>query len=224
MTAYDVDRIGTIPNKVQKCINQRLMACCGFQPFSDLHSAARVTMKRHAVFLVAALASAVVVSSAARADSDPDMIKSAESAAPSPVSTGATIYAMNDKGEMRTLREGNNGWWCMPDTPSSPGPDPMCGDANSMEWAMAWISQKEPPKGKVGFIYMMAGGSDASNTDPYALGPADGNNWVSTPPHVMIVNATDMMAGYPSDANPDTSRPYIMWPNTPYAHLMIPVN
>jgi hypothetical protein len=39
----------------------------------------------------------------------------------------------------------------------------------------------------------------------------------------MIVNANDLLAGYPSEAVPDTKVPYIMWPGTPYAHLMIPI-
>ena len=72
-------------------------------------------------------------------------------------------------------------------------------------------------------MYMLAGGSDGSNTDPYATKPEEGNNWVETGPHVMIVNAMDMMHGYPADPKPDTSRPYVMWAGTPYAHLMIPV-
>ncbi|KAB2884156.1 MAG: hypothetical protein F9K34_09525 [Albidovulum sp.] len=164
----------------------------------------------------------LVAASAVFAD-DADLIKSAESAAPAAVSAGATIYAMDDSGAMKTLREGTNGFWCMPDNPASPGPDPMCGDANSMEWAMAWIGKTEPPKGKVGFMYMLAGGTDASNTDPYATAPSEGNNWVQTGPHVMVVNAMDVMAGYPEDAQPDTARPYVMWAGTPYAHLMIPV-
>jgi len=157
------------------------------------------------------------------AASDEEIIKSAMSAAPEAVSKDAAIYDVGADGKMRTVREGTNGWWCMADTPSSPGPDPMCGDANSMEWAMAWIEKREPPKGKVGFMYMLAGGSDASNTDPYAMAPTETNNWISTGPHVMIVNASDMMSGYPSDPKPDTSKPYVMWPGTPYAHLMIPV-
>ena len=37
----------------------------------------------------------------------------------------------------------------------------------------------------------------------------------------MIVNAPDMMQGYPMDAKPDTTKPYVMYANTPYAHLMI---
>jgi hypothetical protein len=180
-------------------------------------------MKTLAYFSVVSVVATFALSPAL-ADGDADLIKSAESAGPAAVSSGATIYAADESGKMKTLREGNNGWWCMPDTPSSPGPDPMCGDANAMEWAMAWIGKTEPPKGKVGFIYMLSGGTDASNTDPYATGPAEGNNWITTGPHVMIMNATGMMAGYPTDANPDTSKPYVMWPGTPYAHLMVPVN
>ena len=49
------------------------------------------------------------------------------------------------------------------------------------------------------------------------------NNWITTGRHVMIMNATDLMAGYPTDAKPDTSKPYVMWHGTPYAHLMVPV-
>ena len=87
---------------------------------------------------------------------------------------------------------------------------------------MAWIGKKDPPKDKVGFMYMLEGGTDASNTDPYAAAPAEGNNWVKTGPHVMVVNAMDKMAGYPESPTPDTSQPYVMWAGTPYAHLMLP--
>ena len=154
---------------------------------------------------------------------DADVIKSAESAAPAAIASGATIYGFDGSGMMMTVREGTNGWWCMGDNPTSPGPDPMCGDANAMEWAQAWMGKTDPPKGKVGFMYMLSGGSDSSNTDPFAAGPEEGNHWVTTGPHVMVLNATGMMAGYPDTADPDTSMPYVMWPGTPYAHLMIPV-
>ena len=173
--------------------------------------------------LLGALALLAAGTGPARAEDDATLIKSAESAAPAAISSKATIYAVNDKGEMRTVRKGTNGWWCMPDTPATPGPDPMCGDANSMEWAMAWIGKKDPPKDKVGFMYMLAGGTDASNTDPYATAPTDTNNWIKTGPHVMVLNAMDKMQGYPTSPTPDTSQPYVMWAGTPYAHLMLPV-
>jgi hypothetical protein len=157
------------------------------------------------------------------ADETADAIASAESAGPPAVAAGATIYGFGADGQMVVLREGTNPYWCMPDDPSTPTADPMCGDANSMDWAMAWMGKTEPTPGKVGFIYMLAGGSDASNTDPYATAETNDNNWVTTGPHVMIMNATELMAGYPTGENPDTSLPYVMWAGTPYAHLMIPV-
>ncbi len=180
-------------------------------------------MKKLVTFTLGMLAVALPAAQLARAEGDADLIKSAESAAPAAIGSGAAIYAMGADGKMKTLREGTNGFWCMPDSPATPGPDPMCGDANAMEWAMAWIGKTEPPKGKVGFMYMLAGGTDASNTDPYATAPSADNAWVKTGPHVMVMNAMDMMAGYPTAAQPDTSKPYVMWAGTPYAHLMIPV-
>ncbi len=179
-------------------------------------------MKKFMILTAAVLAVTLPAAKLARAD-DAALIKSAESAAPAGVGAGATVHAIGEDGKIRTLREGSNGFWCMPDSPATPGPDPMCGDANAMEWAMAWIGKTEPPKGKVGFMYMLEGGTDASNTDPYAAAPTAGNNWVKTGPHVMIMNAVDMMAGYPKEAKPDTSRPYVMWAGTPYQHLMVPV-
>ena len=180
-------------------------------------------MKNLATMTTSVLAIGLAFTAPARAEDDATLIKSAETAAPAAVSSTAAVYAMGDDGKMRTLREGKTGWWCMPDTPSTPGPDPMCGDANAMEWATAWIGHKDPPAGKVGFIYMMAGGTDASNTDPYAAGPTADNNWITTGPHVMVLNAVDMMAGYPTDAKPDTAKPYVMWAGTPYQHLMVPI-
>lgn len=177
-------------------------------------------MKTLVLMGASALVAALAIPAAA---DDAALIKSAKSAAPAAISAKAAIYAVDDKGQMSTLREGSNGWWCMPDSPATPGPDPMCGDANAMDWAMAWLGKKDPPKDKVGFMYMLAGGTDASNTDPYATAPTASNNWIKTGPHVMVLNAMDKMAGYPTSPNPDTSQPYVMWPETPYAHLMLPV-
>jgi hypothetical protein len=158
------------------------------------------------------------------ATGDAGLIASAEKAAPPAVAKDAGVVTVDAKGAMRELRKGTNGFTCMPDNPETPGPDPMCGDANAMEWGMAWIGHKTPAADKVGFMYMLAGGTDASNTDPYAKAPSDQNHWVKTGPHVMVVGAMPMMKGYPTAADPDTSKPYVMWAGTPYAHLMIPVS
>jgi hypothetical protein len=153
---------------------------------------------------------------------DEGMIASALAAGPAAVTAGATIAAMNDKMEMRTLREGTNGWTCLPDMPHTPGADPMCLDKNGLAWAGAWMSRKDPPKDQMGFGYMLMGGSDASNTDPFATAPRSGEAWVETGPHVMVLNIGDRFAGYPTAAE-NTKVPYVMFAGTPYAHLMIPV-
>jgi len=161
------------------------------------------------------------VNTASADHSDP--IKSAMSAAPEAISGDATIVQAAADGSMKTLREGTNGWTCMPDSPATPGPDPMCMDANAGEWAMAWIGKKTPPADTVGVMYMLEGGTDASNTDPYAQKPSEENAWIETGPHLMVVGSQEVLKGHPSGAKPDTKSPYVMWAGTPYAHLMVPV-
>ena len=155
---------------------------------------------------------------------DEQIIASAMSAAPAKVAKGVTVVAMGADGKMRTVRKGTNGFTCMADNPATPGPDPMCMDANAMEWVHAYLSHAAPPVGKVGLMYMLAGGTDASNTDPYATAPTASNHWIKTGPHMMIVGAdASFYDNYPKGADPDTATPYVMWAGTPYQHLMAPV-
>lgn len=161
---------------------------------------------------------------AANAAAPGDPIASAESAAPASIARDAAIMTIDANGAMKTIREGTNGWTCMPDAPATPGSDPMCMDANAAKWAAAWIGHKPPPEGTVGVMYMLEGGTDASNTDPYAAKPTADNDWVKTGPHLMIVGSKEVLVGHPSGAKPDTSVPYVMWAGTPYAHLMVPVS
>jgi hypothetical protein len=85
------------------------------------------------------------------------------------------------------------------------------------------MGHKTPPEGTTGVMYMLEGGTDASNTDPYAKQPTAENNWIKTGPHIMIVGSKEILAGHPSGAKPDTAAPYVMWAGTPYAHLMVPI-
>jgi len=155
---------------------------------------------------------------------DKKAMMSAMSAAPMNVSAKATIIEMDANGKMRVLHKGHNNFTCMPDNPATPGPDPMCMDPAALAWAEAWIGHKKPVEGKIGFMYMLMGGTDASNVDPYATKPTANNHWLQTGPHVMIVGASQSFYDmYPKSAQPDTTVPYIMWSGTPYQHLMIPV-
>ena len=88
----------------------------------------------------------------AAASNDP--ISSAESAAPAAIAHDASVVSVDAKGAMTTLRKGGNGWTCMADAPDTPGPDPMCFDANAAKWVQAWVEHKPPPTGTVGLMYM----------------------------------------------------------------------
>ena len=59
------------------------------------------------------------------------------SAAPSNVSSKATIMDSNGK----ILREGSNGWTCMPGTPPNENVNPMCVDPAWQNWLQAWVNQ-----------------------------------------------------------------------------------
>ena len=181
-----------------------------------------------AVAVLGALAGSAVAAekapAAKKAPTEAQLIASAMRAAPATVGKNATIVTMDDKG-MHTLRKGTNGFTCMPDNPATPGPDPMCMDASAMAWIDAFVGHKAPPTGKVGLMYMLEGGTDGSNTDPYATKPEAGNHWIKTGPHIMIVGAdAAFYDAYPKSPDPDTSQPYVMWAGTPYQHLMAPVH
>ncbi len=155
---------------------------------------------------------------------DAQLIASAMHAAPARVARDATIVTMAADGQMRTLRKGGNDFTCMPDNPHTPGPDSMCMDKNATAWAHAYVTHATPPSGQMGLIYMLEGGTDASNTDPYAAKPDGNNHWIKTGPHFMIVGAdAAFYANYPKSPTPDTAMPYVMWAGTPYEHLMAPI-
>jgi hypothetical protein len=150
--------------------------------------------------------------------SDSDYIAGVMTAAPAAVVKGATIVQMQKGGGMRTVQTGTNGFTCMMlDAKTS-----MCADKNAMAWAQALMTHATPPD-SVGFVYMLGGDDGASNTNPYDTAQSATNHWVTTGPHVMIVGSAVSTMGYPSTADADTTKPFVMWANTPYAHLMIPV-
>lgn len=149
--------------------------------------------------------------------SDKDYMEQVMRAAPAQVVEQATVVRM-DGSSMQTLQKGSNEWTCM-----EANGVPMCMDPNAMDWAHAWQTHGPVPD-KTGFIYMLAGDTGASNTDPWAKGKTADNHWVQTGSHVMIVGpAARTMVGYERTPDPDPTKPYVMWPGSPYEHLMIPV-
>ncbi len=150
-------------------------------------------------------------------DSKAAKIERAMSAGPKQISAEAMIMDVDGT----VLREGNNGWMCMPSV--MPGDKiPMCNDSTWMGLMQA-LSKGEPYKAdKVGISYMLLGDIATNNDDPFDTTRDEGEPWVQEGPHIMIV-VPDLAAleGLPDD--PNTGGPYVMWKNTPYAHIMVPV-
>jgi hypothetical protein len=151
-------------------------------------------------------------------------VENAMSAAPAAVSSAATLmeWGASPDSAPKQLRAGTNGWTCFADNAATPGNDPMCVDGQFINWATAWGQHKTPAITGLGLAYMLQGGSDASNTDPFKMQPDSGQTWVDTGPHVMIVvPSVRVLAGLPTDHR--GGGPYVMWQGSPYAHVMMPV-
>ena len=142
-------------------------------------------------------------------------LESALSAGPEDVTAGATVL----DADGNVIREGSNGWTCIAETP---GMGPMCNDAVWME-ALGALQAGEPfPTGKFGLSYMLAGEAGApgvSNLDPTETEPTADNMWIKDGPHLMIILPDPALY---ETMSYDTSEPvYVMWKDTPFAHLMV---
>ena len=160
---------------------------------------------------------------------DAQKVTNAMTAAPQGLSKNATIMDWPDtpNGKPRQLRAGSNGWVCYPSTPEMhpgvAGDDPMCLDKSWQAWAEAWMNKSQPKITSTGIAYMLKGDAGASNTDPFAMVPTATNQWVTSPPHMMVLYPdTKMLDSFPTD--PRNGGPWVMWKGTPYAHLMVPAS
>lgn len=151
---------------------------------------------------------------------DGELMNHLQGAAPDEVVKSATIMNMGADGKMKAIQTGTNGWTCM----EAKGV-PMCADEAGMQWAKARGSKSATAPQKLGFIYMLKGDNGTSNTDPFAEQETPDNNWIKTGPHVMIVGAEakGMTQAYPRGPKGDLKKPYVMWADTPYEHLMFQV-
>ncbi len=148
-----------------------------------------------------------------------DVIASAMSAGPASVSMEAAVMNWN----LETVRQGTNGWTCLPDRPDTPGNDPWCVNEPWLNFLKAYVSQKEPTYTTVGIAYMLQGDTPVSNTDPYASEPTSSEDWVEgLGPHLMVI-VPDLETLEGVSADPYNGGPWVMWPETAYAHLMIPI-
>ncbi len=145
-----------------------------------------------------------------------DKIVRAQSAAHPAISENATIMDVDGK----LLKKGTNGWTCMPGI--MPGDtNPMCNDAVWGKLMKAVATKAEFKTDRIGISYMMQGDAMVSNSSPYATDKNNGDVWVQEGPHLMLVVPKEMLKGLSDD--PTNGGPYVMWKDTPYAHIMVPV-
>jgi len=159
---------------------------------------------------------AMLLSSAANADQAE--MDSAISAGPDSLTKNATIMRWN--GEV--IREGTNGWTCLPDIPDDGGTNPWCVDASWQNLLDALTNDEAPSYDKVGIAYMLAGDAPVSNITP--TGKKEDGDWVEgLKAHLMILVPDHAMFDNIS-TDPNNGGPWIMWPGTPYAHIMVPID
>lgn len=151
------------------------------------------------------------------ADEKQELIANAESAAPASVTGHATIKGLDGT----VLRQGSNGYTCYPQQQII---GPMCNEAIWDDLINAMMNKRDFTPARVSVSYMLAGEGTAlggSNSDPYATDPASVNDWVKEGPHLMIV-VPDRALLEGLSTNPEDPV-YVMWKDTPYAHIMVKV-
>ena len=152
-------------------------------------------------------------------------------AAPSYIAKDATV--LNEKMEM--LREGTNGWTCLPVNPrgmSDPENGwkdaheamPLCGDAEVFKWISAYLSDEVPDMDYDGYAWMLHGDMGEDNSTPKVMSKNDAKegHWIESGPHLMrMPKDPSSLDGMTTDFN--SGAPYVMFSGTPYAHIMYPV-
>ncbi|WP_265570404.1 hypothetical protein [Sphingomicrobium nitratireducens] len=165
---------------------------------------------RHVMLALAALPAA------AYATPDPEeQMQSALSAGPADVTAEATVIGLDGT----VLREGTNGFTCMPESAMM---GPMCNDATWMALLGAFMKGEPYEGSSFGISYMLAGEGGApgvSNIDPTQTAPTQDNQWIKDGPHLMVILPDP--AAYEGLSSDPADPVYVMWKDTPYAHLMV---
>ena len=153
------------------------------------------------------------------AAADQAKIDSATSAGPDSLSTDAAV--MDWDGTV--LREGTNGWTCLPDRPDNGGTDPFCVDEAWMNLIDAMINGTEPSYENIGIAYMLMGDAPVSNVSPGQSKEEAGDQWVEgLGAHLMLLVPDPALYDTVS-TDPNNGGPWVMWPETPFAHIMVPI-
>ena len=176
-------------------------------------------MSRKVLSAIATGACAVLLSVNLHAGEGVDAkIAHARSAAPDSIGANATIVV---GGEV--VAEGSNDWTCMPEVMAGDGAA-VCIDSTWGKMMTAIGAKAAFQASSVGISYMLKGdppGGGVSNSDPYHEDPPNAEDYVETGPHLMLIVPKELLEGMTDD--PATGGPWVMWGDTDYAHIMIPV-
>ena len=153
------------------------------------------------------------------------------SAAPAPLGNNATVLGLDGS----VLREGSNGWTCMVGNPrpapasgwsSAHAAMPVCTDEVGMKWMSDFMAGKDPDIERDAFMWMLHGDVGEDNTTAGVLDISDATDpsqWIESGPHLMLLPKDPAsLDGMSDDFN--TGAPYVMFPGTPGAHVMIPTD
>lgn len=168
--------------------------------------------------LMLVMAAGVFAIPALSEESITEKVARASSAAPSDLSSKATIVDVDGS----VIKQGESDWNCMPGIPVIPGDKhPMCNDSVWRDLLKAAATGAPFEADRIGISYMLKGDAMVSNSNPAATDPENGDVWVQEGPHIMIVVPKASLKGLSDD--PYNGGPYVMWKDTPYAHIMVPV-
>ncbi|MEH6452878.1 MAG: hypothetical protein V7782_07530 [Psychromonas sp.] len=160
----------------------------------------------------------LVLSAHAFSESNDDKTVRAQSAAHSDLSAQATIIDTDGA----VLKEGSGHWHCVPGIPVIAGDShPMCNDPVWSKFLAAAATGSDFTTDRIGISYMLQGDANVSNANPAATDPNNGDVWVEEGPHIMIIVPKELLKGISDD--PYNGGPYVMWKDTPYAHIMVPI-
>ena len=152
-----------------------------------------------------------------------EIMEIAMSAAPENVSGKATIMAADGA----ILKEGSNGWVCMPGTPPNENVNPMCVDPAWQNWLQEYMKavngeayEYDSESASFGVSYMLVGDIAVDNNEPFNQDQSKGV-WVAERPHLMLLLPASMMKDLPTD--PYAGGPYVMWEGNDFVHVMVPL-
>ena len=151
-------------------------------------------------------------------------IEAYTTSAPNFIGNFATVISAS--GEV--LREGSNGWTCLPfiampkmGFKTKNEAAPACADQNAMAWANAYLSQTEPKLENDGWIWMLHGDTGVDNFRPYSEGDeknTDPKDWIYSGAHLMLMPKDPNSLGSQT-TDFTTGAPYVMMKGTPYCLL-----